>query len=234
MLVYETEQSYYVFFLKSGHNLLKSVVDSLFAKYSIGFSSNYNILLTSEEFRRKQKFLFVRNPINRFFSSYYYFDFYKTMGIDAYIEYFKTTSRRDHNAHLDSQYKCLSVGKDIKQVGMKDYFDSKLGEYKIIKIEDLDSKIEGFKRRELISNNLYDEEIAFDFLDTKNKAINIDFILLYLFFKNYNEMGHHKKVNFLSKINQHQYFWTYSLFEEEMLFYGYEHLDNTKFIKSII
>jgi len=245
MLVYETEESYYIFFLKSGHSLLNSVFNNVFAKYSIGFNSSCNIPLTSEEFRQKQKFLFVRNPISRFFSSYYFFDFDKTMGIDAYIEYSTTTSQRDRDSHLKSQYNCLTVGRDMKWTSMRDYFDSELGEYKIVKLEDLDRDIEYFRETKSKANNtafysenstLFNQEVNFNFLKSKNKAINIDFILLYSYYKTYYEKTklHHRKVDFLSKINQRQYLEVYYLFEEEMLFYGYEHLDNTRFIKSVI
>ena len=74
MLAYSTEKSDYIFFLKSGHTLLKTVFRNVFFRHSIDFDSYQAFKLHSKEFKKRQKFLFVRNPIDRFFSTYYFFE----------------------------------------------------------------------------------------------------------------------------------------------------------------
>ena len=146
MLVYSTKTSDYVFFQKSGHTLLKTVFRNVFLRHFIDFSSYQAIKPDSEKFKEKQKFLFVRNPINRFFSSFYFFDYTKSMKLDDYIKNFNITLKQRQDGHLQSQYECLTFKSSKTYSSIENYFNEELGKYQIIKIEDIDRDVELFKK----------------------------------------------------------------------------------------
>ena len=236
MLAYSTQESDYIFFLKSGHTLLKTVFRNVFLRHSIDFSSYQTIEPESKEFRKKQKFLFVRNPIDRFFSSYYYFNFDKLLGLDNYIKQYSTICEQGDDPHIKPQYNCLTFVKSAACLGMYNYFYNELGKCELVRIEDIDKDIEDFMGNKSESRDLYNEESTFNFLNSENKVMSIDFTLLYCYFKTYYEKKklHHKKIDFLSKIDRHQYGRVYDLLKDEMLFYGYEKHDLAKCKKSIL
>lgn len=232
MFSYNTNKSDYIFFLKAGSCLLESTLTNLFKNYKINYTFNYGIPIASKEYGEKQKYLFVRNPIDRFFSSYYFFSINERMQINDYIKDFNVICEKEKDSgHFLSQFRCLTATGNIK-----DYFSTELGNYKIIRIEDIDNKVETFMKEKSESSDLYNELITFDFLDNELGKINIDFILLYTFFKTYYEKQkmHHKKINFLPEIDKHQYSEVYKLFKDEMLLYGYKKHDHTKFKKTLL
>jgi hypothetical protein len=242
MLTYSTKKSDYIFFLKSGHTLLKTVFRNVFFKHSIDFNSYQIIQPDREEFKEKQKFLFVRNPIDRFFSTYYFFEYNSSINLNSYIRDYNTNLEQTQNAHYKPQYKCLTTGKGTSYSSIDTCFNEEFGKYKIIKIEDIDSSMELFKTsldfsiQKTGSSKFYDQEITFDFLNNENKLVSLDFILLYSYFKDYYEkiVRHHKNRDFLKEITKDQYEQVYSLLKDEMLFYGYEKHDLTKCKKNLI
>ena len=232
MFKYKMNKTDYVFFLKSGSSLLKSVLINLFSNHTIEYSHSYTISLDDERFKQKQKYIFVRNPIDRFFSGYYFSNRNKEMGIDEYIQNYNRICKEENDPHLLSQFRCLSTEESIES-----YFNNEFGNYKIVKIEDVDKEVENFMKNKSESKNIYNEKIDFDFLNSENSEISIDFILLYTYFKTYYEKEwkmHHKKINFLPEIDKHQYSEVYKLFKDEMLFYGYEKHDHRKFKKALL
>ena len=242
MLAYSTEKSDYIFFLKSGHTLLKTVFRNVFFRHSIDFDSYQAFKLHSKEFKKRQKFLFVRNPIDRFFSTYYFFESNSLIKLDNYIKDYNTTLEIKKDDNYYPQYKFLTSRKSKKYSNIEDYFNKEFGKYKIIKIEDIDRDVELFKIsldfaiHKTGSSKFYDQEIAFNFLNNENKVVSLDFILLYSYFKDYygKTVQHHKNKDFLKEITRDQYEQVYSLLKDEMLFYGYEKHDLTKCKKKII
>lgn len=242
MLAYSTKKSDYIFFLKSGHTLLKTVFRNVFFRNSIDFDSYQNIQPDNEEFKEKQKFLFVRNPIDRFFSTYYFFEYDSSINLNSYIKDYDTNLEQTQNAHFKPQYKCLTTGKGTAYSSIEICFNEEFGKYKIIKIEDIDKNIELFKTsldfaiHKTGSSKFYDQEVAFDFLNNEDKVVSFDFILLYSYFKDYYEktVRHHRNIDFLKKITRNQYEQVYSLLKDEMLFYGYEKHDLSKCKKNMI
>ena len=242
MLAYSTEKSDYIFFLKSGHTLLKTVFRNVFFRHSIDFDSYQAFKLHSKEFKKRQKFLFVRNPIDRFFSTYYFFESNSLIKLDNYIKDYNTTLELKKDDHYYPQYKCLTSRKSKKYSNIEDYFNKEFGKYKIIKIEDIDRDVELFKIsldfaiHKTGSSKFYDQEIAFNFLNNENKIVSLDFILLYSYFKDYygKTVQHHKNKDFLKEITRDHYEQVYSLLKDEMLFYGYEKHDLSKCKKKII
>lgn len=232
MISYNTDKSDYIFFLKSGSSLLKSALTNLFIKHTIKYTSSYGLSSNTIGFKEKQKYVFVRNPIDRFFSSYYFLSMDKKIGIDYYIENFNKICREEGDNHIIPQFRCLSSERSIE-----DYFSNEFGNYKIIKIEDIDKEVEDFMKNKSESDSIYNEKVTFNFLDGETDIANIDFILLYTYFKAYYEKEwkmHHKKVNFLPEIDKHQYSEVYKLLKDEMLFYGYEKHDHRKFKKGLL
>lgn len=163
--------------LKSGHRLMFSVFKELFNNFNIDYkiSSSTDIL--------SKNIIFVRNPIDRFFSSYFWLDSlnespeiskilkkYKIVDLSSFIDVYEEFSLQVNDFHYSPQSQEI-LTKNISlfnKINYKVLYDNTypLG-YEIYKIEDLDKMVFDSCKWATINEN-------FGFLSTHNTKTIFD------------------------------------------------------------
>ena len=208
--------------LKSGHRLLYSTFKELFNKFNISYEVNSSILPYGKTI------IFVRNPIDRFFSSYYWLDSlnekseiseilkkYKCFNLKDYISVYKELTAELNDFHYLSQsqeiiYDNVSLINDEK-INHQQLYDNhfKLG-YEIYRIEDVNLDI---------------------FENCKWATINEDYGFLTNNLKtifNQNSYKSHQFLNFVNEYNEiNLYFNLYYVYFKGIYDYSKHHQDKS-------
>ena len=254
--------------LKNGHTLLYTTFIHLFKHLNIEIEleTNSNKILNNV-------YIFVRNPMDRFFSSYFWLDYMSKSGefnykngiidiikntavydIDSYINRYEIFLKECNDFHyipqssqiLRSNNKIYKEEIIDSQTNLKLLYDTKFGlNYKIFKIEDIDTTIEK-NTLSLINKNIgFDNKLEgiafninkFDFLEDHPNEVSFLFSTFYLYFKNiYKTTNHHKNIDYTNRVKFSEYNIVCSLTENERVFFGYNKkiIDSKIFKKNMI
>jgi hypothetical protein len=253
---------------KNGHTILYMTFIHLFKHLNIDISleKKPNNFLNNVH-------IFVRNPVDRFFSSYFWLinmtkngeDKYKqdilnlikntnSHNIDNYINRYDIFLKECDDFHYIPQSSQILYSKnkiykneiiDIK-TDLKLLYDKKFGsEYKILKIEDIDTIIKN-NMSSLINKNFgFDNKLdaeafnesKFDFLKDYPSEVSFLFSTFYLYFKNiYKITNHHKNIDYTKEVKFTEYKTVCSLTENESIFFDYptKMFDRNIFKKSLV
>jgi hypothetical protein len=239
---------------KSGHTLLRTTFIHLFKHLNIDVELEFNPNNFLENV-----YIFVRNPIDRFFSSYFWLyymlnDDKESINISNYIRNYENFLEKTEDSHFITQstYILYNYEKLLKneiinnEIQIKSLYENKFGtNYKIFKIEDIDKIIDESKQN-LISKNVGFENKfealafnmdKFNFLETLPNESSFLFTTFYLFFKNlYQTSTHHKNISYVDKVTLQEYQKVSKITKNEYDFFGYDEkiIDEKLFKRNVI
>ena len=225
---------------KNGHTLLKITFIHLFKHFNI------DVEFESEQIKfLNNSHIFVRNPIDRFFSSYYWLEHTSKLPTDIYNQSVVDIIKRANIYNLSDYIKNYDIFIDI----CNDYHfipqSSQILQNKIItnqadikllyenKFEDIDTIIEKNTKNLLSKNIVFDLNLVtntfninkFDFLNDFPNEVSFLFMTFYFYFKNLIEYPlyhkHHKHINYIEKITSQEYSMVCKITKNECDFFGY-------------
>jgi hypothetical protein len=244
---------------KSGHSVLYATFLNLFKVMNIDYE-----IVNDPSNKMENVFIFTRNPIERFFSGYFWLissdkeyeslnEKYNIPNLQSYISNYLRFINNEVNLHYlpqSAQILTKDLGSPL-DVNLfmnhrKKYDDCFRGNYKIFRIEDITSVV----------NSNYDNMIAkkvgiypkvkliedvefkkFPFLEMFSVDVNLLFMSFYEMFMKYNELSyHHKNTNYYSQVSLQEYNQVFNYFQYELNWFGYEKDDDVvkKLAKSIV
>ena len=193
---------------KNGHTLLKITFIHLFKHFNI------DVEFESEQIKfLNNSHIFVRNPIDRFFSSYYWLEHTSKLPTDIYNQSVVDIIKRANIYNLSDYIKNYDIFIDIcndyhfipqssqilqnkiitNQADIKLLYENKFGpNYRFFKIEDIDTIIEKNTKNLLSKNIVFDLNLVtntfninkFDFLNDFPNEVSFLFMTFYFYFKN--------------------------------------------------
>jgi hypothetical protein len=216
-----------MFIAKSGSQLLFESV-----KMSLDI---HRIKYETEDRRHTKKIIFVRNPIDRFFSGYFWMlhmskqnpggedqailDREGITTLSAYIRRYSEFTQRANNPHYIPQSQDLLNETEIKDYGQAYEKRFRAG-YSLVRIEDVGNAIHNTHK-----DNLRDISLPSVFLWFP-KEVSMSFFLAYHHEKGIFENGHHLHSEWKYLITEEEYLTVKSFFQREMAFFGYTHEPN--------
>lgn len=215
--LHETKTSFYLP-LRSASSLLYYTFCKLFDTFEIECDDDINSP-TNE-----MNIIFVRNPVDRFFSTYYYY--YKNFdGISDFIDNYKDFVKESKDGHLLPQSSSLIPNENVFEYGIdfyKKYNYQFKRKYNIIQVEKIDEVIEESYNFPSSSDDKlynYDYSEVINFLPEK---LITPFITYYVYFKNYYDFFHHKHIDYMNYVYFDDYVKVCDLFAEEINFFKYK------------
>ena len=230
---------------KSGHSVLYATFLNLFKVMNIDYE-----VINDPSNKMKNVFIFTRNPIDRFFSGYFWLissdkeydslnEKYNISNLQSYISNYLRFINNENDLHYLPQSSQI-LAKNVKapfEVNLfmnyrKKYDECFQGNYKIFRIEDITSvvnsnydnmvskKVGVYPKVKLIEDVEFKK---FPFLEMFSVDINLLFMSFYEMFMKYNELTfHHKKTNYYNKVSLQEYNQVFNYFQHELNWFGYE------------
>ena len=230
---------------KSGHSVLYETFLNLFKVMEIDYE-----IVNDPSNKMENVFIFTRNPIDRFFSGYFWLissdkeyetlkEKYKINDLQSYISNYLRFINSESNLHYLPQstqilMKCLG---DPLEVNLfmnhrKKYDDCFKGNYKIFRIEDITSVVNSnydnmsSKKVGLYPKVKLIEDVEFKkfpFLEMFSVDVNLLFMSFYEMFMKHNKLTyHHKNINYYNQISLQEYNQVFNYFQYELNWFGYE------------
>lgn len=234
---------------KNGHTLLYSTFINLLNHLKIDFEIDY---VNKSSDVLNNVYIFVRNPIDRFFSSYYWmqnmidsdkkfkseieeiFNLTKINNIGSYIENYENFINNIDDFHfLPQSTEILSFGEYlVKQEiidsthNLKNLYETKfLKKYHVFKIEDIDIMVQKSITSIIDNESRYDDfsyKHEYEFLNFFPKESHFLFCTFYSYFKSAYDIRHHKKINYFKNITYDEYYKVCQYTSNELKFFGYD------------
>ena len=230
---------------KSGHSVLYATFLNLFKVMNIDHE-----IVNDPSNKMENVFIFTRNPIDRFFSGYFWMsssdkqyesfnEKYNIYDLQSYIKNYLRFINGEPNAHYLPQSAQI-LAKNVKgpfEVNLfmnhrKKYDECYPGGHKIFRVEDITANV-NLNYDIMVSKKvgmypnvklLQDVEFKkFPFLEMFSVDVNLLFMSLYEMFTKYNQISnHHKNTNYYNKVSLQEYNQVFNYFQYELNWFGYE------------
>jgi hypothetical protein len=244
---------------KSGHSMLFTTFLNLFKFMKI----DYEIVHRNSSKKLDNVFIFTRNPIDRFFSGYFWLissepsyipviEKYEIYDLQSYISNYLRFINSETNLHYLPQSSFIlsklsePFDVDLFKNYRKKYDEYHTGNYKIFRIEDISSAVKS-NYGDMMSKNvgIYPtvtllEDVKFKkfpFLEMFSDDVNLLFMSFYEMLMKYNDLNqHHKHVNYYDMVSLREYNQVFNYFQYELNWFGYEKDDEIvkKLVKNIV
>ena len=225
----------FIFNFKSGSTLFRDSIVMALRLHKIDFTVQNGMV--------GKKIIFVRNPIDRFFSSYFWLE--KVSGfkqdekkikndnninsLSSFIMNYPEFIEKVDDRHYLPQFHHILNGRKFNNYNFNTIYGL---DYSIIKIEDIKNEIESVINSEY-KDDIYDVNLQGIF-DSFPKEVRVSFLLTYCYSKNRLDKNHHSYSEWTNLITFEEYNYVKKLFRDEMVFLGYEHDLSLRLFKKIL